>query len=105
MNPAGSRPASPLHFAENHGFCYGQPHGTSFAIASGSEGRRGVLLNLCGGFWDECTRRFSAPTWRLKMALGSRSKRAIVSALGGNDRRTLRRWLFIWMALVAMGWF
>jgi Amt family ammonium transporter len=39
------------------------------------------------------------------MAKVSRGKHPIVSALGGSDRRTMRRWLFIWMALVGLGWF
>jgi Amt family ammonium transporter len=29
----------------------------------------------------------------------------LVAALGGRDRATLRRWLFIWMALIGLGWF
>jgi len=39
------------------------------------------------------------------MARISRGKNVIISALAGNDRRTLRRWLFVWMALVGLGWF
>jgi len=27
------------------------------------------------------------------------------SALGGKDRATLQRWVFVWLALIALGWF
>jgi Amt family ammonium transporter len=30
---------------------------------------------------------------------------AIQSAFGGKDRATLRRWVFVWLALIALGWF
>src|SRR5258708_7224204 len=39
------------------------------------------------------------------MARFSGVKHAFVSALSGSDRPTMRRWLFIWMALVGLGWF
>jgi Amt family ammonium transporter len=38
------------------------------------------------------------------MARVSRGKR-IIDALGRSDRQSVRRWLFIWMALVGLGWF
>ena len=39
------------------------------------------------------------------MSRGNGGWGALKAALGGQDRKTLRRWLFIWMALVALGWF
>jgi len=39
------------------------------------------------------------------MSRGNGGWGALSAALGGQDRKTLRRWVFIWLLLVALGWF
>ncbi|MBI3857774.1 MAG: hypothetical protein HY293_18995, partial [Planctomycetes bacterium] len=39
------------------------------------------------------------------MASGNGVWGALKGALGGRDKATLQRWLFVWLILVAAGWF
>jgi len=64
-----------------------------------------ALPRACPGWEREVLKRTTVEKENTIMWRGNGGWGAVKEAFAGRDRKTLRRWVFLWLVLVGLGWF